>query len=713
MQPKVSIIIPVHNTAEYLKRCLDSAVNQTLRDIEIICIDDASDDGSTEILQAYQRKDGRICLVRYEVNKTASQARKDGVERASGEYVMFMDSDDYLELNACEALYQRIESEKVEILQFGTFVEPLPTVRQAAIDSFNVFVLPCTWHLYGRDVFDACFVTRKYRFNLWNKIYKASLCKEAFSYVEDGAYPKAQDLYAYFMIAWFAQSYYGIKQKFYHYTYGSGVTGGARQSSLSTIKRCCTQAKVAEKLREFLFLHNAWSKYSVMWTQLNNDLRNECLGLWKRRISDEDCVAALDVLAETWGINELHEWFCDTPPEILNDLMRRSKGAHVFELPVFRDVTSLSSENMLSEKEELDIPAEYERLIPVVMATDDNYACFVGLAIESIRAFASAGNFYKIYVLFNKLSVYHIQKLESIKDKNLCVKCVNVSRLIDEKGAELVTRAHFTKEMYYRLLIPEILPFFDNVIYLDSDLLVNRDLGEMPISFLGDNYLAAVRNYVGRATRIRLARDFDLRAEEYFNTGVLIFNISAWLRDNLVQRCFDYLKKVDLGKLIYPDQDLLNVICRGKVFYMDETWNFYWNMLHGDPEYVKLCRTVSKRLVNNYSILHYASDKKPWNQPELDLSSVFWQAVEPSAFKMEILRKTMEQQKNEVNRVSLKQRNRKLYIFSKNSKTKKTLEEAYRVICGGIKSCRVYGIKYTLYRTVEYLKKTLSGGRKK
>ncbi|MCI7403602.1 MAG: glycosyltransferase family 8 protein, partial [Pyramidobacter sp.] len=503
-----------------------------------------------------------------------------------------------------------------------------------------------------------------------------------------------------------------IKQKFYHYTYGSGVTGGARQSDLGVIKRYCTQAKVAEKLQAFLFQRNAWNDYSMMWTQLNNDLRNECFGLWKRRIADEDCAAALDVLVDTWGINESHEWICNNPPEIIYDLTRRAKGAHALDLPIFRDLNSLNSENMLSEKEELDIPAEYERLIPVVMATDDNYACFAGLAVESIRAHASAGNFYKVYVLFNRLSVDHIQKLESIKDKNLCVKCVNVSQLIDEKGADLITRAHFTKEMYYRLLIPEIFPFFGTVIYLDSDVLVNRDLAEMPVSYIRDNYLAAVRNYVGPATSIRIARDFNLRAREYFNTGVLIFNIPAWHRDNLVQACFDYLRKGDSGKLVYPDQDLLNVICRGKVFYMDETWNFYWNMIHGDPEYVKLCRVVSRRLVNNYSVLHYASDKKPWKQTDLSLSDVFWQAVERSAFKMEIWRKVAETRQNGENVKARKQQKNASRIALKVSKGKKLITAIHQKIRGGIKCYRAYGFKYTFYRTLEYLGYRSGGQRK-
>ena len=93
MMPKVSVIIPVYNVEKYLKQCLDSVVNQTLKDIEIICVNDGSTDNSLEILEEYAQKDNRIIIISQE-NQGQSVARNIALEKATGEYVGFVDSDD-------------------------------------------------------------------------------------------------------------------------------------------------------------------------------------------------------------------------------------------------------------------------------------------------------------------------------------------------------------------------------------------------------------------------------------------------------------------------------------------------------------------------------------------------------------------------------------------------------------------------------------------
>lgn len=115
-QPKVSVIIPVYNTEKYLRECLDSVVNQTLKDIEIICVDDGSTDGSVVILEEYRTKDSRITVIS-QANGGLSSARNSGMNRAHGEYIAFVDSDDYLELNALEKASQIAIAEDLNIIQ--------------------------------------------------------------------------------------------------------------------------------------------------------------------------------------------------------------------------------------------------------------------------------------------------------------------------------------------------------------------------------------------------------------------------------------------------------------------------------------------------------------------------------------------------------------------------------------------------------------------
>ena len=100
---KVSVIIPVYNTEPYLEKCISSVVNQTLKDIEIIIIDDGSSDGSPDICKRYLN-DTRVIYYRKE-NEGLAAARADGMERASGEFIGFIDSDDWAEPDMFEKMY--------------------------------------------------------------------------------------------------------------------------------------------------------------------------------------------------------------------------------------------------------------------------------------------------------------------------------------------------------------------------------------------------------------------------------------------------------------------------------------------------------------------------------------------------------------------------------------------------------------------------------
>lgn len=116
--PKVSVIIPVYNVEKYLKKCLDSVTNQTLSDIEIICINDGSTDNSFQILKEYALKDNRIKII-MQKNQGQGIARNNAIDIANGEYLSFVDPDDWLELNALEILYFFSLKNDTQIVQFN------------------------------------------------------------------------------------------------------------------------------------------------------------------------------------------------------------------------------------------------------------------------------------------------------------------------------------------------------------------------------------------------------------------------------------------------------------------------------------------------------------------------------------------------------------------------------------------------------------------
>ena len=112
--PKVSIIVPVYNVEKYLAKCLDSLVNQTLKDIEIICVNDGSTDKSLKILKDFANKDSRIKIIDKK-NEGVSVARNSGIEVSTGEYIGFVDSDDWVDTNFYEKLYNSISIHNVDI----------------------------------------------------------------------------------------------------------------------------------------------------------------------------------------------------------------------------------------------------------------------------------------------------------------------------------------------------------------------------------------------------------------------------------------------------------------------------------------------------------------------------------------------------------------------------------------------------------------------
>ena len=116
---KVSLIVPVYNVETYLGRCLESCSAQTLNDLEIICVDDGSTDNSGKILDEYAKEESRAIVIHKE-NGGLSSARNAGIRAATGEWLMFLDSDDYLEPNACERIWCEGQDEYTEIIVFGS-----------------------------------------------------------------------------------------------------------------------------------------------------------------------------------------------------------------------------------------------------------------------------------------------------------------------------------------------------------------------------------------------------------------------------------------------------------------------------------------------------------------------------------------------------------------------------------------------------------------
>lgn len=169
--PKLSIIVPVYNVAPYLERCLCSLLGQTLAEIEIICVDDKSSDGSLDILRDYARRDPRLVVIEHPVNLGTGHARNSGLMRARAPYITFVDSDDYVDLDAYEYLMQCMTPE-TDLLCFGGEVE---NENPNAFDAYFQDVMNVTEETTRPFSLNEIFIRTPFPVD---KIYRASIIRE-------------------------------------------------------------------------------------------------------------------------------------------------------------------------------------------------------------------------------------------------------------------------------------------------------------------------------------------------------------------------------------------------------------------------------------------------------------------------------------------------------------------------------------------------------
>ncbi|RDU52456.1 glycosyltransferase family 2 protein [Helicobacter sp. MIT 00-7814] len=265
---KISIVIPAYNVERYIARCLESCINQTFSDIEILIVDDCGSDDSLKIAQSFAQKDSRIRIIHNAQNLGTFNARLEGIKHALGEYLLFLDADDYLELNACEVAWEKAtipaqkelaqntkscQNARADIIHFkahylgdknASFVENCKHKLR--------YLLPTRFSrapLQNEQIAYNFFLKSKQfpKFTLWDKCYKASLLKQSALYLESITRPltMAEDMLKFFVIASLAKSYVSINRRLYFYALNSTST---TQNTRNTHKKIADMCFIAQYL---------------------------------------------------------------------------------------------------------------------------------------------------------------------------------------------------------------------------------------------------------------------------------------------------------------------------------------------------------------------------------------------------------------------------------------------------------------------------------
>lgn len=236
VKPKISVIVPVYNVEDYLEKCLESLVNQSLQDIEIILVDDGSTDSSSDIIKKYAEKYSNIHAY-HKKNGGLSDARNYGLRYAIGEYIAFLDSDDYVELNMYELLYKKAKLEDSDIVECNLYHDFLDEITPE----------------YGRKIYDKGEMIRIGRSVVWNKIYKRTWLKET-----DVIFPRGliyEDVEFYCKIVPWTQKVSYIDDVLIHYV--------QRSSSINNKSTIKTKQilNILENIIEYYKINNLYTKY--------------------------------------------------------------------------------------------------------------------------------------------------------------------------------------------------------------------------------------------------------------------------------------------------------------------------------------------------------------------------------------------------------------------------------------------------------------------
>lgn len=246
----ISVVVPVYNVEQYLAECLDSILAQTMKDFEVICVNDGSKDGSEKILNEYAARDKRIVIVKQE-NQGLSAARNAGVKRATGEYIYYVDSDDAIAPNTLEVLMQNIKATHADIIVFGMkdmiaspkdpWFDKVSTPRSAWYSPFVPYAL---FYEQGGYPF------------VWRNIYRRKMLTDNnLTFPQDLRY--GEDVVYQFLVFPYARRIQYIPDKLYLYR-------RLRKDSLTSLANDSISGLVKKHIEMVGYIHDEWDKRSLI-----------------------------------------------------------------------------------------------------------------------------------------------------------------------------------------------------------------------------------------------------------------------------------------------------------------------------------------------------------------------------------------------------------------------------------------------------------------
>ena len=624
---KTSVIVPVYNVEQYLPKCLDSLINQTLKDIEIICINDESPDNCDKILEEYAKKDSRIVVLN-EKNSGQGSARNRGLEIAKGKYIQFLDSDDFYEPTCCEEMYNLMEKHQdIDVACFDTNI-----IYDAYEDKKDSDANYFKMHFIGKTKVKPSMAHQLVDVNCWNKIFKKS-------FIDNNNLRFPEKLH-YEDVGFF---WFWITRANYIYFYNKKLTNYLRRrgSFLGEIYEKSSKSifdafKVNELIYDDLIKNNKWNEYKYVYIKayiLKIRWLINCF-------SDDnyfDRIKLIDICATFLSQFNVSDFeLDDSEQDCYNNIIKKNYYKY----------------NAYKKYDINFVKPVYHNSINLVFSCDKNYVSYLAVTLSSIIDNSSLNNNYDIIILYQDIYDYQKRFILSLckNHPNISIRFFDMSKYINDFNLDkLFTVNHITISAYFRLFVGKIFSEYKKILYLDCDLVLTQDIArlfsmdinEYPIAAVPDvtisnslyttGFNQGAWNYFKKYMQENLG---FVSQKTYFNSGVMIIDIDKFNEIEL-----DYL--IDLAKRnnkFFHDQNVLNAAFENNYYQLPAIWNFQWNIKFHSTNgcYKSMLPNDILALYEDYdimpAIIHYTSHEKPWKNPHHTFANIWWEYARKTPF---------------------------------------------------------------------------------
>ncbi|MDD6706358.1 MAG: DUF4422 domain-containing protein [Olsenella sp.] len=294
-------------------------------------------------------------------------------------------------------------------------------------------------------------------------------------------------------------------------------------------------------------------------------------------------------------------------------------------------------------------PVFDDNAVCVAFSANDFYAPYLSTLLQSIKDHASPDRNYDLIVLHEDISKRNQTVLkQQIEAPNISLRFLHMYRAMHDFQDNLPIRGHFKVETYFRLLLPQLLPQYDKILYLDSDMVVMQDIAPLYDTDVNGYLIAACQDpdtaglYNGASDSKKEYMDKELKIRkpyDYIQAGTIVFNLDAWRKTYDPQLVFEFAMSNEWQLL---DQDVINYLCQDKIRYVDMSWNVMmdWRDIRINQIIARAPRQIYFAYMEARKhpyVIHYAGPDKPWLNPLSDFALEFWQYARQTPYYEEMM----------------------------------------------------------------------------